>query len=86
VERALPGLEPLPVEARHCWVTELPWGEDGIGAWEIGGVLVVAGNNLFKHAPALGRTLARAALGEGLAPHLHPQAQLGADITDPGAR
>ena len=86
VERALPGLDPLPVEARHCWVTELPWGEDGIGAWEIGGVLVVAGNNLFKHAPALGRALSRAALGEGLAPHLHPQAQLGSDITDPGAR
>jgi sarcosine oxidase len=76
----------LPVEPRHCWVTELPWGEDGIAAWEVDGLLVVAGNNLFKHAPALGRALARAALGEGLKPDLRPEAQLGADITDPGTQ
>jgi sarcosine oxidase len=80
VGRALPGLEPRPVDARHCWVTELPWSPDGLAAWEVDGLLVVAGNNLFKHAPALGRALARAALGEGLAPGLRPQAKLGAEI------
>jgi sarcosine oxidase len=30
VGRALPGLEPQPVEVRHCWVTQLPWNPDGI--------------------------------------------------------
>ena len=80
VARALPGLEPSPVGARHCWVTELPWSTDGIAVWEAGGLLVVAGNNLFKHAPALGRALARAALGEGVAPSLRPQAKLGAEL------
>jgi sarcosine oxidase len=80
VARALPGLEPDPVEARHCWVTELPWHPDGFAVWELGGLLVLAGGNLFKHAPALGRALARAALGEGLAPHLHPEARLGVEL------
>jgi sarcosine oxidase len=80
VGRALPGLEPRPIAARHCWVTELPWSPDGIAAWEAGGLLLVAGNNLFKHAPALGDALARAALGEGLEPRLRPQAKLGAEV------
>jgi sarcosine oxidase len=80
VGRALPGLEPRPFDARHCWVTELPWSPDGIAVWQADGLLVVAGNNLFKHAPALGRALARAALGDELAPYLHPHAKLGADI------
>lgn len=79
VTRMLPGLEPDPIDVRHCWVTELPWHEDGFAAWELGGLLVLAGNHLFKHAPALGRALASAALGEGLAPVLHPEAKLGAE-------
>jgi sarcosine oxidase len=78
VTRALPGLEPHPIEARHCWVTELPWSHDGIAVWEADGLLAIAGNNLFKHAPALGQALARAALGDGLAPSLRPEARLGA--------
>ena len=78
VARALPGLEPRPSGARHCWVTELPWSADGIAAWEAGGLLFVAGSNLFKHAPELGRTLAAAALGDGLAPLLRPESKLGA--------
>jgi sarcosine oxidase len=80
VERALPGLDPEPVDVRHCWVTELPWHEDGFAAWELGNLLILAGNHLFKHAPALGQALARAALGEGLAPQLHPEAKLGAEL------
>jgi sarcosine oxidase len=74
----LPGLEPEPVETRTCWVTELPWGHDGLAVWEAGALLFVAGNNLFKHAPALGRELARAALAEGRRDALRPEARLGA--------
>lgn len=78
VRRALPGLDPEPVGYRHCWVTALPWHEDAIGVWEGDGVLFVVGDNLFKHAPALGRRLATAAL-DGEAPdELHPVAKLGA--------
>jgi sarcosine oxidase len=77
VARALPGLAPVPVEYRHCWVTELPWSSDGIGVWEAEGTFFVAGHNLFKQAPALGHALAGAALGEGLAEELRPEAKLG---------
>jgi sarcosine oxidase len=80
VASALPGLHAEPIEVRHCWVTELPWHEDGFAVWEIGGLIVLAGNHLFKHAPAVGRALAKAALGEGLAPQLHPEAKLGAEL------
>ena len=57
----LPGLDPAPIDSRTCWVTELPAGHDAFAIWEAGAVLFVAGNNLFKHAPALGRKLARLA-------------------------
>ena len=78
--RALPGLDPEPVGVRHCWVTELPWSPDAFAVWELGGLLILGGNHLFKHAPAVGRTLATAALGEGLAPGLTPEAKLGAEL------
>jgi sarcosine oxidase len=84
--RALPGLHPDPVEVRHCWVTELPWHPDGFAVWEVGSVVILAGNHLFKHAPALGRALARAALGEGLAPDLQPEARLGAELFESARR
>ena len=77
VAEALPGLDPEPVESRTCWVTELPWGHDAFAVWESGAMLVVAGNNLFKHAPALGRELARAALGQPLRDELRPESKLG---------
>ncbi len=78
VRRALPGLDPEPVDVRHCWVTELPWSEDGVAVWERDGLLLVAGHNLFKQAPGLGRRLAAAAAGEQLAADLRPQSRLGA--------
>lgn len=78
VREALPGLDPEPVDVRHCWVTQLPWGEDGIGVWEHEGVLFPAGHNLFKQAPGLGRKLAAAADGEPLPEALRPEARLGA--------
>jgi sarcosine oxidase len=80
VGRALPGVEPRPSHARHCWVTEVPWSPDGVAAWEADGLLFVAGNNLFKHGPALGRALASAALGDGLTAILRPQSKLGAEV------
>jgi sarcosine oxidase len=76
-ERALPGLDPRPVAERHCWVTELPWGHDAIGVWDAEGVLAVFGNNLFKHAPALGLRLADAH-NDGISGDLQPDARLGA--------
>jgi sarcosine oxidase len=77
VSRALPGLDPRPVGVRNCWVTQLPWGPDGVAVWEDDGVLVLVGNNLFKQAPRLGQALAAAAVGEGLMPDLRPEARLG---------
>jgi sarcosine oxidase len=77
VARELPGLVPEPVEELQCWVTELLWSHDGIAVWEAGRALFLAGNNLFKHAPALGRALAAAALGDGVREQLRPEAQLG---------
>lgn len=82
VARALPGLDPRPIDVRHCWVTEVPWSPDGFAVWELGSLLILGGNHLFKHAPAVGRALARAALGEGLAPQLLPEARLGAELFD----
>ena len=58
-------------------MTDLPWGHDGIGVWEAGPLFFLAGNNLFKHAPALGEALARAALGEPLHDDLRAEAELG---------
>ena len=78
VHRALPGLDPEPAGYRHCWVTTLPWHEDAVGVWEVERMLVLAGTNLFKHAPALGRRLAGAALNEGLDDRLRPEERLGA--------
>jgi sarcosine oxidase len=57
----------------------LQWSADGIAVWESAGLVAIAGNNMFKHAPVLGRALAQAALGEGLPPALQPQAKLGAE-------
>ena len=83
VRRALPGLDPQPIDYVHCWVTELPWSDDAIAVWEADHILFVAGHNLFKHAPALGRAIGRAALGEPLAVALRPQSTLGLPQAEP---
>ncbi len=77
VARALPGLDPDPVDVRHCWVTTLPWSDDAMAVWEAGGVLLPVGHNLYKQAPGLGRRLAAAAAGEALDDWLRPEARLG---------
>ncbi|MGW4094799.1 NAD(P)/FAD-dependent oxidoreductase [Nocardia sp. NPDC004750] len=80
VRRALPGLDPEPVDYRHCWVTDLPWSEDGVAIWEADGIYFIAGHNLFKQAPGLGRALAQAALGAELAVELRPESTLGRPV------
>ncbi|PRH78965.1 amino acid oxidase [Streptomyces solincola] len=77
VSHALPGLDPEPVEYLHCWVTSLPWSEDGMAVWEADRILFAAGHNLFKQAPRLGRALAGAAMDEELEEILRPAATLG---------
>jgi sarcosine oxidase len=77
VARALPGLWPEPAEARHCWITELPWGHDAFAVWVSGGASFLVGHNLFKHAPALGRALAAQALDEAPGIALSPAERLG---------
>jgi sarcosine oxidase len=72
VERALPGLEPEPAELRLCLTTILPEGDDSHRVWDNGSVLALAGDNLFKFAPLLGRRLAAAALGERPRPPAEP--------------
>jgi sarcosine oxidase len=47
-----------------------------MAAWEAGGLTFFAGNNLFKHAPAIGRALADACAGGSLG-DLRPEARLG---------
>ena len=64
VGEALPGLDPEPVGVRLCVPTELPDGPDRFEVWRRGSVLALAGDNLFKFGPWLGRMLAAAACGE----------------------
>jgi sarcosine oxidase len=78
VRRAMPGLNPEPVDVRHCWVTALPWGDDGLAVWERDGLLFPVGHNLFKQAPGLGRKLADAVETGALATSLLPDSRLGA--------
>ena len=77
VARALPRLSPEPVDYRHCWTTELPWGPDGLAVWEADSMFFLAGHNLFKQAPALGDALAHAAVGGEPPGELRPEARLG---------
>jgi len=77
VARALPGLDPAPVDYVHCWTTELPWDKDAIAVWETPAVSFLAGHNLFKHAPALGRALVRSITDGRLRAELRPESRLG---------
>jgi sarcosine oxidase len=77
VRHALPGLDPEPAEYVHCWVTRLPWGDDGVGIWSMGNLSAVAGHNLFKQAPALGEALAETALSGVVPAILRPESELG---------
>ncbi len=67
VERALGNLLPEVVSLRLCHTTKLG-PKDAFAVWAADGVVAIAGNNLFKFAPALGRVLAGAATGDEVPP------------------
>lgn len=63
VRDSLPGLAPEPVDEVLRLTTTLPeHPEDGFKIWRNGPVLAVAGPNLFKFAPVIGKQLAQAAI------------------------
>ncbi|MGC4935230.1 NAD(P)/FAD-dependent oxidoreductase [Gordonia sp. DT30] len=79
VSRALPGLAQDPIGIVHCWVTQLPWGEDGVAIWQSGNSYLLAGHNLFKHAPVLGETLADCVAAGAVPEPFRPADRLGRD-------
>jgi sarcosine oxidase len=79
VRAALPGLAPEPITDVTCWVTRLPWGNDGVAAWTASAITVIAGNNLFKLAPALGELLAETVCTGEVPEILRPETELGRD-------
>lgn len=81
VERAMPGLDPEPIAWVNCWVTRLPWGSDAVACYTDGTNLFIAGNNLFKHAPALGELLAAAAQEQNFPAKLTDSRRLGSAST-----
>jgi sarcosine oxidase len=68
----LPGLDPTPLDEVRCLFQDAPFVQegDGVAAWQEHQLLIFAGNNHFKLAPALGRLLADAAEDGALAPVL----------------
>jgi sarcosine oxidase len=71
VTRALSGLLPEVASLRLCHTTKLGDEKDAFAVWAADNVVAIAGNNLFKFAPALGRVLADAAV-KNEAPSLVP--------------
>jgi sarcosine oxidase len=62
VSQGLGGLLPEVVSLRLCHTTKLGEEKDAFAVWAVDDVVAIAGNNLFKFAPALGRVLADAAV------------------------
>jgi sarcosine oxidase len=62
VSRALGGLVPEVTSLRLCHTTKLGDNKDAFAVWTADNVVAIAGNNLFKFAPVLGRILAEAAI------------------------
>lgn len=81
VERALPGLDSDGPQELQCWVTELPWAADGLAVWQRGDAFFVAGHNLFKLAPALGKMLARSVDAGTVEPGFLPSDRLGEEAS-----
>ncbi len=77
VRAAMPGLDPDDGDGMTCWVTGLPWSPDGIAVWHEGPVFHIAGNNMFKMAPALGELLVEAAVAGAVPEGLRPEDCLG---------
>ncbi|MDQ5894916.1 MAG: FAD-binding oxidoreductase [Actinomycetota bacterium] len=81
VERALPGLDSDGSQEMQAWVTELPWGADGLAVWQRGDAFFIAGHNLFKLAPALGKMLARSVDAGTVEPGFLPSDRLGEEAS-----
>lgn len=77
VERAFPGLDGNGAVSFQRWVTELPWAADGLAIWQQGDAYFIAGHNLFKLAPALGKTLADSVVAGEVEPGFAPEDRLG---------
>lgn len=77
VAKALPGLDPEPIGFVHCWVTTLPWGDDGVAIWQADNTYFMVGHNLFKHAPVLGDTLAQSVTESKVPELFRPESLLG---------
>lgn len=74
VERALPGLDPGPRGYRLCTSTSLAGADgDDFRFWSSGPFLAVAGGNLYKMAPLIGRHVAEAIIDQVPPPRSTPQ-------------
>lgn len=83
VERAFPGLDGGGAVSFQRWVTELPWAADGLAIWQKGDAFFIAGHNLFKLAPALGKILANSVSTGFVEPGFRPEDRLGEPILEP---
>lgn len=77
VDAALPGLDRSRAVVFARRITELPWGSDGLAIWKRGEAFFVAGHNLFKFAPTLGKVLARSVDAGRVESGFRPEDQLG---------
>jgi sarcosine oxidase len=82
VEKAFPGLDGKGAISFQRWVTELPWAADGLAIWQQGDAYFIAGHNLFKLAPALGKTLADSVVAGEVEPGFGPEDRLGEVILE----
>jgi sarcosine oxidase len=79
VSRALGGLLPEVASLRLCRTTKLGDDKDGFAVWAADDVVAIAGNNLFKFAPALGRVLADTAVKNEVPPSVPDGNEIGSD-------
>ncbi len=83
LRRAMPGLDPDRASLFQRWISELPWAADGLAIWQCGRAYFIAGHNLFKLAPVLGRTLARSVEFGEVQPGFRPEDRLGEPALEP---
>ena len=67
---AMGNLLPEGVSLRLCHTTKLGEDKDAFRVWAEDGMVAIAGNNLFKFAPALGQVLAEAVVNGKLPPSM----------------
>jgi sarcosine oxidase len=80
VSQGLGGLLPEVVSLRLCHTTKLGEEKDAFAVWALDGVVAIAGNNLFKFAPALGRVLADVAVRNEVPSSVPDGNEIGSDF------